>query len=609
MMLFKKITAIFATACILMSQSVCIPADAESQDKGIVILHTNDIHCGMYSDDNTFGYAELAGYAQKLEDEGYDTIIVDAGDAVQGGIVGYMSDGQYIVDIMNEVGYDVAIPGNHEFDYGMDEFMDIVANANHSYLSSNFVSLETGDNILDSYKIIEKDGVKIGFVGITTPETITSSTPKYFMNDDGEYIYGFCGGDNGQELYDKVQNAVDDALNEGADYIVAIGHLGVDASSKPWTSQEVISNVSGIDVFIDGHSHSVIESEFVLDKDGKEVILNSCGTQLMYVGEITISDDDVSAKLIGKSDYSVSTDESSNEYLKYKNVLDFVNNIESAYIDDMNEVVAESKCELIIYDPETGDRLIRNTQTNMGDFVADAYRIVSDADIGLVNGGGIRAEIKKGDITFGDVINVNPFGNLMCVVEATGQQILDALELGAMYTPDENGGFLHVSGMTYEIHTYIPSSVVLDENQGFLKVDGEYRVKNVMVGDEPLDLDKTYKVASYNYLLKNGGDGATMFYGCKLLKDETISDNELLVKYVQEYLNGVIGLEYENPMGEGRIVKVTEKPVEDTPTPEKPPESETKPDQTPPATGTEGLKTVTVILSFALVLAVIKSKK
>ncbi len=608
-MLLKKITAVFATACILMSQSVYIPADAESEDKGIVILHTNDIHCGMYSDDNTFGYAELAGYAQKLEDEGYETIIVDAGDAIQGGIVGYMSDGQYIVDIMNEVGYDVAIPGNHEFDYGMSEFMNVVDNADFDYISSNFISLESGDNVLDSYKIIEKDGVKIGFVGITTPETITSSTPKYFMNENGEYIYGFCGGDEGQELYDTVQNAVDEALSDGADYIVAIGHLGVDTSSKPWTSQEIISNVSGIDVFIDGHSHSIINSEFVLDKDAKEVILNSCGTQLMYVGEITISDDDISAKLVGKNDYSVSEDESSNEYNKYKNVLEFVNNIESAYIDDMNEVVAESECNLIIYDPETGDRLIRNSQTNMGDFVADAYRIVSDADIGLVNGGGVRAEIQKGDVTFGDIINVNPFGNLMCVVEATGQQILDALELGAMYAPDENGGFLHVSGMTYEIHTYIPSSVVLDENQGFVEVSGEYRVKNVMVGDEPLDLEKTYTVASHNYLLKNGGNGATMFYGCKLLKDETIADNELLVKYVQEYLNGVIGIEYENPMGEGRIVIITKKPQEEIPLPENPPEPETQPEQTPPATGTDGLKTITVIVSLALVFTVIKYKK
>ncbi len=221
--------------------------------------------------------------------------------------------------------------------------------------------------------------------------------------------------------------------------------------------------------------------------------------------------------------------------------------------------MAKTSVNLVVNDPSTiyneeKKRLIRNAETNMGNFCTDAYRYVSGADIALVNGGGIRADIMEGDITYDDIIRVHPYSNELCMVEATGQKILDALELGAMMVPEESGAFLQVSGLTYEIHTDIKSSVQLDENGMFTGVNGEYRVKNVMVGGKPLDLNQTYTVASHNYLLKNAGDGMNMFQDCKLVLEDIMIDNQVLITYITEGLQGVVGEEYSNPYGEGRII-------------------------------------------------------
>lgn len=559
-----KLIAFAAAAVLSCAALPQVTAFAQSSDMGIVILHTNDVHCGINADDDTFGYADLAAYRAKLEAEGYTTLLVDAGDSVQGDVIGTLSDGSFPLQITNEMGYDLAVPGNHEFDFGMDNFFSLKDSAEFPYISANFVDLTSGDTVLDSYKIIDADGVKIGFVGVSTPETITKSTPAFFKNDNGDYIYGFCSGDNGKELYNAVQSAVDSACADGAAYIVAVGHLGIDAQSSPWTSKEVISNVSGIDVFIDGHSHSVIDGEKVTDKNGESVLLTSAGTKLSTIGTVTISNDKISSKLVTKSDYVVSDDTSSSEYAAYAGIDSFIKGIEAEYSELANTVVAKTDVDLTINRPGTDERIIRNNETNLGDLCADAYRSLLDADIAFVNGGGIRANIEKGDITYAEIIAVHPFGNSACLIEATGQQILDALELGASNTPEESGGFLQVSGLTYEIHTDIPSSVVLTDNKEFVKVDGEYRVKNVMVGGEPLDLDKTYTLASHNYMLKAGGDGYTMFSGCNILKDEVMIDNQVLITYITDTLGGNVGAEYAEPYGQGRITIISDEETADT---------------------------------------------
>ena len=535
--------------------SLFVPAMAAEGEEGIVVLYTNDIHC---TSDDGLAYAAIASYKAQMEDTyGADNVtLVDNGDAIQGGILGSMSNGSWIIDIMNAVGYDLAIPGNHEFDFKMDTFLDIVENqAEFPYLSCNFVDAD-GNAVLDPYKIISYGDVDVAYVGISTPETLTKSAPAYFQDDAGNYIYGFCQGNDGKDLYDQVQKTVDAARAAGADYVVAMAHLGVDAQSSPWMSTEVIANTTGIDVMLDGHSHSTVASETVKNAAGEDVLLSQTGTKAESVGKLVIAPDGtMTTELVSLAD----VDTTSQAYTDAKT---FVEGIQAEYSEKANQVVATSSVDLTVNDPATGNRAVRSAETNLGDLCADAYRVLLGADIGWVNGGGVRADIAAGDITYGDIIAVHPFGNLACLVEVTGQQILDALELGAMQVGvSESGGFLQVSGIKFTIDPTIPSSVELDDAGNFVKVAGDRRVSDVQVLDsktgeyKAIDASATYTLASHNYMLKDGGDGYAMFGkdNITILKDEVMVDNEVLINYIKDELGGVVGEEYADPYGQGRI--------------------------------------------------------
>ena len=502
-------------------------------DNDIVILYTNDVHCGV---DDNLGYTGLATVKNALEAQGKHVVLVDNGDAVQGDTIGTLSNGEYIIDIMNEVGYDVATPGNHEFDYGMDQFFALTEQANFPYVSANFVDND-GNTVLDPYVIKDVAGVKIAFVGISTPKTITTSTPKYFQDDNGNYIYSFQQDETGEKLYAAVQSAVDAARAEGAQFVIALAHLGIEEDCSPWTSSEVIVNTTGIDAVLDGHSHSMIQGEKVKNKDGAEVLLSSTETKLAYIGCLTIKDDG-----------SMSTTLISDNGMK-----EFIGGIQEEFEELVNTVVASTDVDLIIKDPASGERIVRVSETNLGDLCADAYRAMSGADVAIVNGGGVRADIPAGDITYGQIIAVHPFGNEMCVVECTGQEILDALELGCSKLPAESGGFLQVSGMTYTVDLNVESTVKLDENGMFVEVEGERRVKDVTIGGEPLDPEKTYTLASHNYKLKDCGDGYSMFADNVFLQDSVMIDNQVLINYIVDVLGGTVGEEYADPYGQGRI--------------------------------------------------------
>ncbi len=530
-----------------------------------VILFTNDVHCGI---EDGWGYAGVAGARKAYEAEGWDPILVDAGDHVQGGPIGTLSRGQYIIDIMNYVGYDLACPGNHEFDYTMDQFFNLVNYANYPYVSANFMNYVDGaptTPVLEAYKMFEREGIKIAFVGLSTPETLVKSTPTYFMNEDREYIYGFCQDDTGEGVYTICQNAIDAAKADGADYVIVVGHMGVDEQSYPWRSTDVIANISGCDFFIDGHSHSVLD-EIVMDKDGNPVHLLQTGTKLANLGKIEIYEDGTVIAGVYPPEEGM-TDPVTAAY---------IDGIKLQYEELLNTEVAYTEFLLTVNDPETGARIVRKQETNLGDLCADAYRTLFDADIAFVNGGGVRANIPEGPITFGQIINVHPFGNAACLVEVTGQQILDALEMGARNCPSENGGFLQCSGITYEIHTSLEPNVVLGTDGIWTGPAGiPYRVQNVRVMDRetgeymPLDVNRTYTLASHNYMLKNCGDGYGMFgtNNVTLLADEVMLDNAVLINYFQsmpakeidgvEY-DHVVSEEYADPYGQGRIVIVPE---------------------------------------------------
>ena len=542
--------------------------------KDIVILYTSDVHCGV---ENGFGYEGLYEIRRNLEEQGKYTLLVDNGDSIQGEPLGTLSTGEASIMLMNAAGYDFAIPGNHEFDYGMDRFLELTEMAEFSYISCNFN--KEGELVFEPYIIKEyDDDVKIAFVGITTPKTLTASTPRYFQDENGNFVYGFFQDETGEKLYEAVQTAVDDAREEGADYVIALAHLGNEDECRPWTYADVISHTSGIDAILDGHSHDT-DQVVMEDKDGNQVIRSAVGTKMGCIGALTISAD---SGELSTEVYTWNMDVAAPDLFGFSNP---VTEALAESADEVNElmatVVASSKVDLTINDPKAVDengkpiRIVRRAETNLGDLCADAYRDQSGADIAFVNGGGVRVDIKAGDITLNDILKVHPFGNAMCVIEVTGQQILDALEWGAHSVPGEFGGFLQVSGLTYEIHTYIDSSCVQDENTMFAGVTGEYRVKNVKVGGEPLDLAKTYTLASHDYMLLNGGDGYNMFEGAPLLQEKVKLDNQVLMDYIIDTLGGVIGDEYADPYGEGRIIAVDEAPAQQESTTAKQTEEQT----------------------------------
>ena len=543
----------------------------------VTILYTNDVHTYIDKQAPELTYAAIAALKQSYQDAGKKVLLVDAGDHVQGTAYGSMDQGASIIELMNAAGYDVATPGNHEFDYGMDRAKELMRDADFPYLSCNWVDLRTNLRVLPEIKVFVRGGVRIAFVGITTPETFTKSTPAYFMNKaQTKYIYDILGGEDGQKLYSAVQKAVDKAKCL-ADVVIGLGHLGVDPSSSPWTSEEVIAHTTGFDAFIDGHSHTVMENKQVADASGRLVTLTQTGSYFANVGEMTIAPDGtISTRLVStydQEDPAVAAEQAA-----------WVSSVDEM----LGEKIAVADTKFYITDPATGKRRIRSGETNLGDFVADGiYTYFNEVeqlhcDIAIMNGGGIRSDEDAGYWTFKTCKQVSPFGNVACLMSVTGKQIQDALEFAARFAGaegKENGGFLQVAGATYEIHTDIPNTVQTDDKNVWIgSATGTPRVQNVKIYDRangtyvPLDENKTYALAGMNYTLRNLGDGFAMFDGAELIKDYVSEDYLVMSTYAMTFggvdaeglphlssANSVLAeypgylLDYENPYGAGRI--------------------------------------------------------
>lgn len=536
----KRLFSIFLVLCFCLS---LLPASVLAEEFGkteeVVIFYTNDVHTYI---DGQIRYCQIAALKASYE----NALLLDAGDHIQGTAYGSMDKGETIVRLMNAAGYDAATFGNHEFDYGMDGCLQAMDWAEYAYLSCNFYHEEdgvAGETMTQKYKIFEVDGVKIAVIGITTPESFTSSTPAYFQDEDGNYIYGFAGGEDGQALYDAVQAAIDEA-GEQADYVIALGHLGVDGSSEPWRSVDVIANTTGLDAFIDGHSHTTVPMEEVEDMDGNTVILTQTGEYFGAVGKMTISDGKIKTELLTAEDLAdIAPDEQ-------------VKAIEDQWIEEMEEKLGQkigtADVTLDNYDAN-GNRLVRSQETNTGDFVTDALYYLFDSmgmdvDVAIMNGGGIRNKAVTGELTYKTCKEIHTFGNVACLQEVTGQQILDALEWGARGVGvEEHGAFLQVSGLTYEIDLSVENTTQVDEKGVWIAGPADrYRVHNVKIYDretdsyQPLDLNETYKLAGYNYTLRNLGDGFAMFEGATNILDYVMEDYMVLANYIQGFENETV---------------------------------------------------------------------
>ena len=533
--------AVYTLILIAVSLLILVGCTDRLTESGkIVVLYTGDMHCSVESGANKLDFAQLALYKQAVSNSADYVTLVDCGDAVQGSNIGTLTKGESIVELMNEVGYDVCTFGNHEFDYGIDQLEKLMGMSDAEYICCNF--MDSDGCFVSPYTIRSYGELKIAYIGITTPYTLTSSNPEVFKDENGELKYSFCQDTSGEKLYNAVQNAVDTAIGMDADYVIALAHLGNGEGYSPYGSEDVIAATSGIDIVLDGHSHTVVESREVYNKEGEPVMLTSSGSHMQYIGQVTIdtrrttgkNDDVITIRLIDSSDYDRVAGKTEETEKEFEEIL----GTEIGYT-----------AKTLSVNSENGNRLVRNRETGIGNFVADAYRSLTNADIAFVNGGGIRADISEGKITYGDLLNVQPYGNMICVVEATGLEIRDALEMSyrrveGKYEDEngsvgESGGFFHLSGMKVVIDTSIPSGVKLDENGMISGVEGERRVKEVYVlngetGEyEPLSDSKTYTVASINYILLQGGDGFNMFMNNEVITSEAASDLQAVIEYLE----------------------------------------------------------------------------
>lgn len=550
--MFGRLGVLLLLLAVLLCSLLACSGSQEEQTQDIIILYTNDVHCAV---DENIGFAGLAAYRNACLKKTPYVTLADVGDAIQGNTLGTVSHGEYAVTLMNEIGYDFAVLGNHEFDFGMERLSEHMKNAKAQYLGCNIRYTGDGETALEGlkpYEILSYGDTQVAFIGVSTPESIVSSTPSYFM-EHGSFVYDFYAGDGGKRLYNCVQAYVDECREQGADYVILLSHLGDDISASPYTSVELIGQTEGVDAVLDGHAHHEIPCRVERNRAGKDVLLSSTGTGMKNIGQLTISTaGNLTVGLI--TDYAV----------KDSSIQTAVATVKGQYEEQLLQTVAESDHVLSCYEGDI--RLVRNRETAIGNFCADAYRWISGADIAFVNGGGIRADLPSGQITYADLIAVNPFGNTLCMAEVTGQAIADALEFSCRFTQKQSaedgratgefGGFLQVSGLRFTIDTGISSSVVTDDNGMFVSLGKERRVKNVEVlGKDgayaPLVPEKIYTVASQNYMIKRMGDGYTMFAGCQLPIDEGMQDYQILIDYMTEALGGIISEKYAAP--EGRI--------------------------------------------------------
>ena len=518
----------------------------------IVILYENDAHCAVE------GYARLAGQRDAERQHTPYVAVVSSGDFAQGNTVGSLTKGEAIVRIMNAVGYDYLTIGNHEFDYTVPQMQHLSEMLTAKTLCCNFSRYEQDnddkddrddDDLYPAYEVKDFGGTKIGFIGVATPSTFRSSTPTYFIDDNGNLLYNFHQTDT----YECVQEAVNDAREEGAEIIIVLSHLGDDPEVA--YSRGLIAATHGIDVVLDGHAHHVLNERLVNDR-GDSVTLTSTGTKFAYIGRLTIDTDNrVTTELLPISDC----------HRVNQAVQDTVLAIQQELEARVNAPVGTTAFALADRDNQD-NRLVRKQETNLGDFMADVARYTTGANIGVCNGGGLRAGLYNETITFGNIVSIWPFNNTMRVVECTGQQLLDAFEVSAANLPRENGDFMHVSGLRYTINPHVPTSVIWDDNRMFNGVGKTRRIAKMevfMLADgesdklpyeqrgtwQQVNPNAVYTIGGQSYIIACSG-ASGMFAKMRLLPvdGEPVNDVDAVCAYIQA-MGGTINDVYRRPQG------------------------------------------------------------
>ena len=530
------ILSVLILSCLIGYGIIVESREVDTPDHPIVIVFENDVHCAVD------GYAKLVALREQQRGMTPYVTTVSSGDFVQGDVVGSLSKGENIVAIMNEVGYDVVTLGNHEFDFGISQLLKLKDSLDASVVSTNFCDFRTGRFVFQPYHIIRYGEVDIAFMGFTTTTTSTLVASRTFLDEDGQIAYGFSR----PTFYEKAQNQIDQARKDGADYVVVLSHLGDSDRGEHPSSVSLIARTTGIDAVLDGHDHCVLPDSLVKNLKGEPVLLASTGLKFQNIGLLTLSTEGkFTSRLVPSAEVEASEETQA-----------FVEAVKEKTLKEGERVIGMNE-QLLSPDDALGNRLVRHRETNIGNFCADAFREVLNVDVALINGGGIRADLPQGKITYNHLLSVFPFNNKACTATMTGRQLVDALEFSVSSLPLEDGSFMQASGVKFVVDTSVPTPIKIDEHHLFAGVgEGKRRVSQVQIWDKasrqylPIDLNRTYTLASCDYQIKNLGC-AGIFRHATLLEDHLPQDVEVLATYIRQVLGGQIGRTYQST--EGRI--------------------------------------------------------
>ena len=530
----------------------------EKNSDDIIILHTNDVHCGIT---DNIGYDGLMLFKKELQTKYEHVLLVDAGDHIQGAAIGLLSYGGDIIKIMNELEYDASTIGNHEFDYKLEQLYKLREQFNHNYVNAHFCFRKNKTTVFEPYKIVEAGNKKIGFIGVLTPLTLTKTYLHTLVDEDGNYIYDFLTERQGLEFYEAIQKYINELREiEHVDYVIILSHLGLSAEQEEYSSEALLRNIEGVDAIIDGHSHQVY-SEIRKDKTGKDVIIAQVGTKLSNIGALTLSNGTVKSEIIsevpifqGYEYYKKVTRDGKDRYVD-PDMKKFLEDLINSHEEEIKEFVGYTDFDMITIDDKAGT-VSRNRENNLCDLVADSIRNYYYSDIGFLNSGGVRNNIYKGNITVGDILTILPFSNKVVQLTVPGRDILDTIEYGMKNLPNNSGKFLQVSGLKFKVYDNIPSPVKVDDFDNYVKIEGERRVFDVFVGNEKLDINKNYTVSLPDFMAE-GGDGYTMFTNYKVTNDSQGFISDICKNYIQKELNRRIPDIYKT--NQDRIVKMQKK--------------------------------------------------
>ena len=518
----------------------------------IVILHINDVHCGL---NNTVGYDGFALYRDELKKKYKNIISVDVGDHIQGGSIGAISNGEGIIKLMNKIEFNVSILGNHEFDYGVEQMFKLGNNISSRYICSNFFYRKNKTRVYNPYKIIEVANKKIGFIGVLTPLTFSKTYLSTIRDGNNEPIYDLLSGNNGKDLYEEVQKNVDDLKAQNVDYVILLTHLGM--TVEEYTSDGLLSNLKNVDAILDGHTHKIYNTT-TKDKDNKNIPIAQTGTKLETIGQLIIkSDGSFDSKIIYEvpepDDKTVALNLTRSKQPRWvsKIVNEYINDTYDEYSKELNQLIGHSNFSFIIRPENTTDSksvYCRYRECTLGDLISDAIKDATKAEIAILNGGSVRNSLLEGNLTSGQVIDVLPWYNNILAKKVTGQMLLDALEFGVRNLPNSAGGFPQVSGISFDVNIGVKSIANADADGMFLNVTGERRVSNVKVNGQDLNLSRLYNI-SLDEFIGSGGDGYSMFTNLVPYYESMYTDTDSFMYYIKDSLKGEIPDEYKELQG------------------------------------------------------------